>query len=120
MRLGLLPLTKRPTLHESRPAPFREADVDDIEVPRDDCLRKYLPRLAHDLGPEIEVLEVREGEHLHTGEAGELGGADGRRVQRLVRALLLFRSEGGLVDEDVGIARRLQDVPGGPRVAGQD
>jgi hypothetical protein len=51
MRLPLFVPARRPALHESGPAPLREADVDDIEVLRNDGLREDDPRLADDLGP---------------------------------------------------------------------
>jgi hypothetical protein len=117
MRLGLLPLTKRPTLDESRPAPFREADVDDIEVPRDDRLREDLAGLADDLGSEVAIGEMRERQHPHAGEPRELGRALRRGMQGVVRSLLLLRREGRLVDEDVGILRCLEHLPRGTRVA---
>jgi hypothetical protein len=117
MRLGLLSPAQRPTLDEARPAPFRKADVDDIEVPRNDRLGEDSPRLPRDPRPEVAVREVREDEHLHPRRSRELGRTSGRRVQGLVGALLLLEREGGLVDEHVRVLRRLEDSRRGPCVA---
>ena len=62
MRLPLLVPAQRPALHEPGPTPLREADIDDIEVLRDDGLREDRARLADDLGPEVAVREVGERE----------------------------------------------------------
>jgi hypothetical protein len=108
MRLPLFVPAHRPALDESGPAPLRKADVDDIEVPRDDRLGKDGPRLAHYLGPEVAVREVREREKSHPGAAGELGRARRGRVERLVGPLPLLDRERRLVDEHVGLARDRQ------------
>jgi hypothetical protein len=76
MRFGLLPPAQRAPLHEARPTPLRKADVDDIEVPGHDRLAEDGSSLACDLGPEVAVREVGEGEHLHLREARELCRAD--------------------------------------------
>ena len=119
MRLGLLVPPKRPALDETRPASLRKADVDDIEVPRNDGLGEDRARLASDLRSEVAVRQVREREHLHAGGARQLGDVDGGRVQRLVRPLLLFTGERRLVYENIGFARRLEHDARRPRVAGQ-
>jgi hypothetical protein len=90
MRLGLLPPAQRPTLDEARTTPLRKADIDDIEVPRHDRLRKDGARLAYDLGAEVAIREMGEDEHLDAGLARKLGGTERRRVQGLVGALLFF------------------------------
>ena len=119
MRFGLLRPAQRPTLDETRPAPFRKADVDDIEVPGDDRFGEDGPRLARDLGSEVAVGEVREHEHLDAGRAGELGCADGSGVQGLLGAAGLLGREGRLVDEHVRLVRRLQHLSRGAGVARQ-
>jgi hypothetical protein len=55
MRLPLFVPAQRPALDESGPAPLREADVDDIEVLRNDRLLEERARLANDLRPEVAV-----------------------------------------------------------------
>src|ERR1044072_489540 len=54
-------VSERAALDEDGRAPLRERDVDDIEVPGHDRLRKDGSRLAGDLGSEVPVGEVREG-----------------------------------------------------------
>src|SRR6185503_7339629 len=103
MRLPLLVPAQRPALYESGPTPLREADVDDIEVLRNDRLREYGPRFADDLGPEVAVGEVREGQKTDARRDGKLRRGRRRRVQSLVRALALLQRERGLVNEDVGV-----------------
>jgi hypothetical protein len=120
MRLGLLPPAQRPTLDETRPAPFRKADIDDIEVPWNDCLRKKGSCLAGDLGPEVAIREVREGQHLHSCRARQLGGAGRCRVQGLVCPFLLLGREGRLVDEDVGLLCHVEHLPAGAGISGQN
>ena len=120
MRLGLLPPAQRPTLDEARPAPFRKADVDDIEVPRDDRLRKNDPRLTGDLGPEIPIREVREGQHLHSRRLREPCSTGRGRVQRLVGPLLLLGGKGRLVDENVRLPCHVEHFARGTRIPGQD
>jgi hypothetical protein len=119
MRLGLLPPAQRPTLDEARTAPFRKADVDDIEVPRHDRLREDGACLADDLGTEVTVREMREDKHLDAGRVRKLGGTERRRVQGLVGPLLLFRCERGLVNEHVGVASSLEHLARGTRVTGE-
>ena len=58
---------QRPALHEPGPTPLREADVDDIEVLRNDGLREDGARLSEDFGPEIPVRQMRESEHAGSG-----------------------------------------------------
>jgi hypothetical protein len=120
MRLGLLPPAQRSTLDESRPAPLREADVDDIEVPRHDRLREDRASFARDLGPEVAVGEMGQDQHLHAGRAGELRRADCGGMEGLVRPFALFRGKGRLVDEHVGVLRRVQHGRGRARVSGED
>ena len=81
MRLGLLPPAQRPTLDEARAAPLRKADVDDIEVSGHDRLREDNTRLAHDLGAEVPIREMREDQHLDTGFTRQLCSAEGCRVE---------------------------------------
>ena len=111
---------ERPAFYEARPASLREADVDDIEVPRDDRFREDRTRLARDLGTEVAVRQVREGEHAHLRRARELRNVGGGSVQRLVGALQLFGRERGVVDEPVGAQRRHEDDASGTRIAGDD
>ena len=111
---------ERPALYEARPASLREADVDDIEVPRHDRLGEDRTGLARDLGTEVAVRQVRKRAHAHLGRPRQLRDLGGGRVQRLVGALLLFRGERGLVDKEVGALRRLEDYPRGTRIAGDD
>jgi hypothetical protein len=120
MRIPLFMPAQRPALHEPGPAPLREADVDDIEVLRDDRLREDGSRLPEDLGPEVAVREVREREHAHAGGRGELGCACRSRVQGLVGALSLLVRERRLVDENVSLSRCLQNRACGTRVPGED
>src|SRR6185436_19849997 len=82
-------VSERAALDEYRRAPLSKRDVDDIEVPGHDRRGKHGPRLARDLGPEVPVREVREGEELHRGDPRELGRVAGRRVPGLVRTLAL-------------------------------
>src|SRR5919199_2695287 len=120
MRFGLLPPAQRATLDQARPTPLRKADVDDIEVPRHDRLGKDGPRLARDLGPEVPVREVREGEHLHLREPRDLCRPGRTGVERLVGAGLLLGGKGRLVDEEIGLARGLEDFAARSRIAGED
>jgi hypothetical protein len=110
---------ERPALDEARPAPLRETNVDDIEVPRYDRLRKDGTRLTRDLGSEVTIGEVRQGEHADVRRARELRDLDGGRVQRLVGSLLFLRGEGRFVDEQVGRVRRCEDHACRPGVPGQ-
>ncbi len=112
MRLTLFVPAQRPALHQPGPAPLREADVDDIEVLRNDGLRENRTRLPKDLGPEIAVRQVREGEHASSGGGCELGRARGGRMQRLVGALALLVRERRLVHEQIGIASRFENRAG--------
>jgi putative nucleotidyltransferase with HDIG domain len=119
MRLPLFVPAQRPALHELGPAPLREADVDDIEVLRNHGLRENRARLTHDLGAEVAVRQVREGQEPHAGGQRELCRARSRGVQRLLRALPLLDGERRLVHQDVGIHRCLEHGGGSTRVAGQ-
>ena len=120
MRLGLLPPAQRPTLDETRSAPFRKADVDDIEVPRNDRFRENSPCLAGDLGAEVAVRQVRQRQHLHAGSPCQLGCAGRGRVQGLVCPLLLLGGESRLVHEDVRLLSHVEHLRRGARVPGQD
>jgi hypothetical protein len=120
MRLPLFVPAQRPALYESGPTPLREADVDDIEVLRNDRLREDGPRLADDLGSEVTVGEVREGEKTDARRGGKLRRGRRRRVQGLVRALALLHRERGLVNEHVGVPGGLAHRVRGARVAGED
>jgi hypothetical protein len=119
MRLRLLPAPERAALDETRSAPFRKADVDDIEVAGNNGLGKDGPGLSRDLRSEVAVREVDEGQHLHACGARELGRVDGGRVQRLVRPLPLGSGEGGLVHEHVRFSGGLEHGAGGARISGQ-
>jgi hypothetical protein len=119
MRLGLLPPAQRPTLDEAWAAPLRKADVDDIEVPRHDGFREDDACFAHDFWPEVPIREMREDEHLYARVTGQLGSAEGCRVEGLVCTVLLFRRERGVVHQDIGVASGLEDRGGGARVACQ-
>jgi hypothetical protein len=119
MRLPLFVSAQRPALHDPGPTPLREADVDDIEVLRNDRLRENRSRLPNDLGTEVAVRQVREREQTHAGGDRQLGGTGGRGVQGLIRALLFLDREGRLVDEDVRALGGLEDGPGRARVAGE-
>jgi hypothetical protein len=120
MRLGLLPPAQRPTLDETRPAPFRKADVDDIEVARNDRLRENRPCLAGNLGAEVAVRQVRQREHLHAGRTRQLGGAGRGRVQGLICPLLLLGGESRLVHEDVRLPSHVEHLRRRARIPGQD
>jgi hypothetical protein len=120
MRSGLLPPAQCATLHQARPTPLRKADVDDIEVSRHDRLAEDRPRLARDLGPEVAIREVREGEHLHPSEPGKLGRAGRRGMKGLVGPILLLGRKGRLMDEEIGLSRDLQHLAARPCVAGDD
>jgi len=103
-----------------RSAPFRKADVDDIEVSRHDGLGEDLPRLPGDLGPEVAVREVREHEHFHARFARDLRRLGRGRMAGLLCPFLLLGGEGPVVDEHVGVGRDLEDRPARPGVAGED
>jgi putative nucleotidyltransferase with HDIG domain len=109
MRLPLFVPAQCPALHKPGPAPLREADVDDIEVLRNDGLRENGARLAEDLGPEITVRQMREGEHAGAGRRRELGRARRGRVQRLVGTLALLVRKRRLVDEQICVASRFEN-----------
>jgi hypothetical protein len=100
---------ERSALHETRPASLREADIDDIEVPRHDRLGKDGTSLPRDLRPEVAVREVRQREHADVGRPRELRDLDGGRVQGLVGPLLLLGGEGRFVHEQVSRMRRLEN-----------
>jgi len=120
MRLGLLPPAQRPTLDETRPTPFRKANVDDIEVPRNDGFRENRPCLAGDLGTEVTVRKVRQRQHLHAGRTRQLGRAGRGRVQGLVCPLLLLGGERRLVHEDVRLPSHVEHLRRGARIPCQD
>jgi hypothetical protein len=107
-------------LHEPRPTPLRKADVDDIEVPRDDRLGEHGPRLPQNLRPEVPVGKVGQDQHPYLAGEGELSSRSRGRVQCLVRALTLLVSKGRLVDEHVGAPRSLEHRASRAAVAGQD
>ena len=90
MRLPLFVPAQRPALHEPGPAPLWEANVDDIEVLRDDGLGEYGPRLADDLRPEVTVRQVGEGEQARSGCERQLGSARRGGVQSLLGPLPLL------------------------------
>jgi putative nucleotidyltransferase with HDIG domain len=120
MRLPLFVPAQRPALHEPGPAPLREADVDDIEVLRDDGIGKDGPRLAHDLRPEVAVRQVGEGQQAHSRCERQLGRARRSGVQCLLGPLPLLDRERRFVDEDVRVLRSLEHGAGCPRVPGED
>ena len=111
---------ERPALNEARPAPLREADVDDIEVPRHNRVGEDGTSLPRDLRTEVAIGEMRQREHADVRGARKLRDLDGGRVQGLIGPLLFFRSEGRLMHEQVGGLCRFEDYPGGPGVSGQD
>jgi hypothetical protein len=119
MRFGLLPPAQSPALDKARSAPFRKADVDDIEVPRHHRLREDGACFAGYLGPEVAVREMGEDEHLHPRGARELGRPGGRRVQRVPRALALLEREGRLMDEHVRLPGGGKDRRRRTRIAGE-
>ena len=90
MGLPLFVPAQCPALHKPGPAPLREADVDDIEVLRDDRLGEDGSRFANDLGPEVPVGQMRESEQANSRGGGELGRARGRGVQGLLGPLSLL------------------------------
>ena len=110
----------RSTLDEPRPAPLREADVDDIEVPRHDRLGEDGARLARDLRPEVAVRQVSQREHADAGGARQLRDVDCGGVQGLVRARLFLGRERRLVHEQVGSLGRLEDDTRRTGVSRQD
>ena len=120
MRPGLLLPSESPALDEARSAPFWKADVDDIEVPRDDRLGENLACLPCYLGSEVTIREVRQREHLHTRGAGERRDVGGGGVERLVGATPFLGGERGLVDEHVGLLCCLEHGSSGPRIACED
>lgn len=120
MGLALLLEPNGAALHEPRPTALGKADVDDIEVPRNDRLAERGPRFPQDLRSEVAVGEVGQDEHPHVAGEGELRHRRRGRMQRLVRSLALLDGEGRLVDEDVGAARSLEHRAPWAPVAGQD
>jgi hypothetical protein len=96
-------------LDETGAAPLGEPYVDDIEVPGNDSLGEDLARLPRDLGPEVAVREVGEGEQTDVRQTSDLRRADTGGVSRLCSALVLLGGEGRLVDEHVRLARDVQD-----------
>jgi hypothetical protein len=108
MRLPLFLTAKRPALHEPGPAPLREADIDDIEVLRDDRLGEDRARFAQDLGPEVAIREVGQREQADARGGRKLGRARRCGVERLVGSLALLFRERRLVHEHVGPARSLE------------
>jgi hypothetical protein len=62
---------------------------------------------------------MREREQGHVGVARQLGSLERRRVRRLAGPLPLLVEKGGLVDEHVRLARRLEDDRGRGGVARQ-
>jgi hypothetical protein len=84
MRLPLFVPAQRPALHEPGPTPLREADVDDIEVLRDDVSGNTAARLADDLGPEVAVRQMGEREEAYSGRRRKLGRARRRGMESLV------------------------------------
>ena len=118
MRLPLLLTAKRPTFDETGPAPLREADVDDIEVLRNNRLGEDRARLADDLRPEVAVRQMRQREHPHLRCLRKLGRRRRRGVQRLVGARALLLRERRLMHEDVSVSRGPEHGLAGARVAG--
>ena len=111
---------QRPALQKPGPTPLREADIDDIEVLRDDGFREDRARLTDDFGPEVAIREVCEREQSDSGGLRELGSGRRRRVQGLVCARLLLDGESRLMDEDVGVSGCLENRAGRARVAGEN
>src|SRR5664280_1122114 len=95
---------KRSALEQSRLASLLEGQIDDIEVPRYDRFREQLARFAQHLGPEVASRDMGQREHLDAGCERDLRRLRGGRVVGLLRALALLLAEGGLVDEQIGIA----------------
>src|ERR687892_317567 len=120
MALAFLSGRSSPGLDESGAAPLGKPDVDDIEVPGNDCLGEDLARLTCDLGPEVAVGEVREYEHPHACCARELGRVYSRGVGGLGRTVALLGGERRLVDEHVRLAGDVEHGPRRCRVAGED
>jgi len=117
MRVRLLTPAQRPTLDETRPAPFRKADIDDIEVPRDDRPGEDRARLPRDLRAEVAVREVRQRKHLHTRRLRELRGPGRARVKRLVGPGLFLGRERRLMHEEIRLSGDLEHLERGPRIA---
>src|ERR671918_1713466 len=120
MALAFLSGRSSPGLDESGAAPLGKPDVDDIEVPGNNCLGEDLARLTCDLGPEVAVGEVREYEHPHACCARELGRVYSRGVGGLGRTVALLGGERRLVDEHVRLAGDVEHGPRWSRVAGED
>ena len=120
MRLPLFVPAQRPALHEPGPASLREADVDDIEVLRDDGLRKHGTGLADDLGSEVAVRQMGEREEAYSGRRRKLGRARRGGMQSLVRAFALLDGERRLVNEDFGVPGCLEHRARGARVSGKN
>jgi hypothetical protein len=118
--LGLLVTPERPALDQPRRAPLGKGDIDDIEVPRHDCLGEDRACLARDLGPEVPVRQVREHEHPRQGRGGQLGRLGCRGMAGLLSALAFLLGEGRVVYEDVSLSGHLEDGRCGPRIPRQD
>ena len=111
---------QRPALYESGPAPLREADVDDIEVPGHDSLGEDGASLASQLWPEVPTRDVREHEQPHRRQSSELGCLHGGRMTGFRRTLALLLAERGVVDENVGFVGNLENRAHRARVSRDD
>jgi hypothetical protein len=120
MRLPLYLTACRPGLDEPGPTSLREADVDDIEVLRNDRLREDRARLTDDLRPEVSIREMRESEKADTGRSRELRSTRRGGMERLVGPLALLVRERGLVHQEVRASRRLEHRRRRTSVPGDD
>src|SRR3990170_7894856 len=84
---------KRSSFDETRSSPLLEADIDDIEVLRDDRLGEDCACLARRLRAEVAVREVCEREHRDTRLARESRGVRRGRVCGFARTLPLLVEE---------------------------
>jgi hypothetical protein len=105
------PFLEGASLDQPRPSPLLEADVDDIEVPRDLGPRKDGAGLVGNLACEVAAGEVRQRDKRDLGGTRDLRGVGRRRVRGLLGTRSLVFAEGRLVDEQVGRARGLEDRP---------
>ncbi len=99
----------RASLDEDRLAPFREGQLDDVEVARQDGVREHLAGLAEQLGAEIPGRDVREREQPDARRERDLGGLVSGRVAGVGGAIASLpgrTSPRGSGDRLPGTARR--------------